>query len=92
MRFLLYRLLKDGVEFVWSDECVAAFAAAKNTITANSVTTHYDVSKSLVREYDTSVQGIGAVLSHVYPDKSIRPIVYASRALCAAESHYSKIE
>ncbi len=36
--------------------------------------------------------GIGAVLSHIMPDKQERPIAYVSRTLIAAENNYSQLE
>ena len=41
---------------------------------------------------DTSPYELGAVLSHIMPDESERPIMFTSRTLTNAERNYSKIE
>lgn len=52
---------------------------------------HYDTAKPLVLACDASPYGIGAVLSHIMPDKQERPIAYVSRTLTAAENNYSQL-
>ena len=53
---------------------------------------HYDPSRELVLACDASPYGVGAVLSHKYPDEKDRPIAFASRSLAAAERNYSQLE
>ena len=48
--------------------------------------------QNLPIKLDTSQYGLGAVLSHFYPDKSERPIAYASRTLNKHELNYSQID
>ena len=46
----------------------------------------------LIIACDTSLYGIGAALSHKYPDNSERLIAYMSKSLSSAEKNYLKIE
>jgi hypothetical protein len=65
----LYYLLKPNVKFFWSPEQNKAFANIKNNLLSKTVLTHYDTTLELVLACDASPKGIGAVLSHRFPDK-----------------------
>uniref|UniRef100_A0A183B261 RT_RNaseH_2 domain-containing protein n=1 Tax=Echinostoma caproni TaxID=27848 RepID=A0A183B261_9TREM len=48
--------------------------------------THYDPSLPITVADDTSQFGVGAVISHTFPDGSAKAIAHASRTLSAAET------
>ena len=54
--------------------------------------TIFDQNVPLKLDCNASQYGLGAVLSHVYPDKSERPIAYGSRTLNKHELNYSRID
>lgn len=88
----LNKLLGKGVRWVWSEECKRAFQALKAKLASSEVLAHYDPNLPLRLECDASAYGVGAVLSHRFPDGSERPIAYASRTLNSAERNYAQIE
>jgi hypothetical protein len=53
---------------------------------------HVDPKLPIIVDSDASHRGLGAVLSHQFPDGSIRPVCFASRVLQPAEKKYSVID
>ena len=53
---------------------------------------HYDVQLPIKLACNASAYGIGAVISHVMPDSSERPVAYGSRSLSKSEQNYSQLE
>ena len=88
----LNALLQANKKWVWSSECAKAFQAAKNHLTSAVVLTHYDSSLPITLAADASAYGVGAVISHVFPDKSERPIAFASRTLSSSEQNYAQLQ
>lgn len=88
----LYKLLKVNVKWNWSIECDSAFNKIKKLLMSSKVLVHYNAEREIRLTTDASDYGIGAVISHIMPDKSEKPIAYASRTLSAAEKKYSQIE
>ena len=88
----LHHLLKKDVPWQWTETEQDAFEKVKSLLLKDNVLVHYDPDLPLVLASDSSSYGLGAVLSHVMPDGSERPIAYASRSLSVREKKYAQIE
>jgi len=87
----LYKLLQKNVSWHWGKDQEAAFKAAKEALSSDTLLTHYDPEKKLTLTCDASPDGVGAVLSH-HDESGERPIAYASRTLNQAERNYSQLD
>lgn len=86
------RLTKQKAEFKWGDEQEKAFNLLKEKLSTEPVLCHYDPNLPMELRTDACKMGIGAILLHVYPDKSKRVISYASRQLVKREQNYHTTE
>ena len=68
-------------EFQWTPACQEGFDQLKKTLMEAPVLAYPDYSKPFILETDTSLKGLGAVLSQKGDDNEIRVITYASRSL-----------
>ena len=84
--------LREGVSWRWTKDCAKAFAEAKTLLSNAPVLAHYDPSLPIKMTGDASAYGLGAVISHTFPDGSERPIAFASRTLSSAERNYPQVE
>jgi RNase H-like domain found in reverse transcriptase/Reverse transcriptase (RNA-dependent DNA polymerase)/Integrase zinc binding domain/Integrase core domain/Zinc knuckle len=88
----LFKLLRTGVDFIWTDECGQAFKALKDKLVTAPVLAMPDYSKPFILQTDASMIGIGAALCQVYTIDSFeveKPVAYASRALRKHEKNYA---
>lgn len=81
----LNQLLHKDSQWRWSPDCNNAFAQLKALLSSSPVLVHYDPNSSLRLACDASAYGVGAVISHIMPDESEKPIAFASRTLTKAE-------
>ena len=72
----------------WNQECENAFQQLKQKLVSAEVLVHYDPSLPLRLACDASAYGVGAVISHVFPNGDERPVAYASRTLTPSERNY----
>uniref|UniRef100_UPI00109F456C uncharacterized protein K02A2.6-like n=1 Tax=Podarcis muralis TaxID=64176 RepID=UPI00109F456C len=61
-------------------------------LSSDSVLVQYSESRPLVLACDASPFGIGAVLSHRFPDGREAPLAYFSRTLSPTERNYSQLD
>ena len=88
----LYELIKDATPWSWSGACEKAFQEAKRLMAKVTVAAHYDVSLPVRLYCDASSVGVGACLTHVYPDGTERPVAYASQVLSSSQRNYAQLE
>ena len=88
----LNALLPKDSSWRWSQASQSSFDACKKALMSSTVLAHYDVNLPIKVAADASAYGIGAVLSHMNPDGSERPVAFASRTLTSSERNYSQLE
>lgn len=69
-----------------------AFNRAKEAFLSDQILAHYDTKLPLTLATDASSYGVGAILSHLYPDGTERVIQYASQTLSETQQKYSQID
>ncbi|RWS24681.1 hypothetical protein B4U80_10857 [Leptotrombidium deliense] len=74
------------------EEAQSAFDRFKDALSKQPVLIHFQDGTAILLSTDASGFGIGAILSHVFNDKSERVIAYASRSLDDNEKKYGVTE
>ena len=88
----LNQLLCHQTKWQWSQECEKSFQKLKDQLSSDQVLAHYDSTLPVRLACDASQYGVGAVISHLMPDGTERPIAYGSRTLTKAEKNYAQID
>lgn len=88
----LFQLLKKDVHWNWTNECDKAWEYVKKELVSSRVLVHYNPEMPLTLACDSSAYGVGAVISHIFPNGDSKPIAYASRTLSKSEINYSQID
>ena len=68
------------------------FRHIKELLQSGRVLTHFDDKLPLILACDASPYGLGAVLSHRFPNGEEKPVGFASRTLTKAERNYSHLD
>ncbi|XP_024890212.1 uncharacterized protein K02A2.6-like [Temnothorax curvispinosus] len=69
-----------------------AFNRARDNFKSDNVLAHFDPKLPLILATDASAYGVGAILSHRYPDGTERVLQYASQSLSATQQKYPQID
>ena len=88
----LFVLTKKGVAYEWTKQHQDVFERLKDLLTTSPILAFPNFSKGFFLATDASGIGLGAVLSQVQEDGSIRLIAYASRTLQKHEYNYGATE
>lgn len=88
----LFALLRKYVNYSWSAKCEKSFKEIKQALISHEVLTHFNAELPLKVTCDASPFGLGAILSHIGPNRVEKPIAFASQTLTAAERNYSQLE
>ena len=88
----LNQLLKKDMPWNWSVQCQASFEKITSLISSDLLLTNYDPSLEISLTTDAPEYGIGAVISHIFPDGSQKAIAHASRSMTSREKNYGQIE
>ena len=88
----LNELLRKDAKWKWTQRCQSSFEQAKQTLMSSEVLIHYNPALPIRLAGDASAYGIGAVIAHVFPDGSERPVAFASRTLTQSERNYAQVE
>jgi hypothetical protein len=83
----MYKLLKKGEKFTWSEDCEKAFVLCKKELCGNHLLAHYDSRKQIVITCDASDDGISGILSHRINGEE-KPVFFVSRTLTTTEKNY----
>ena len=59
------------------------------SLASSQVLAHYNPKLPIRIAADASVYGVGAVISHVHPDGSEKPIAFSSHTLSKSEKNYT---
>lgn len=88
----LNQLLHKNEKFVWTEKQKKAFNKAKRAFMSNQILVQFNPKLPLVLATDASPYGVGAVLSHIYPDGTEWVIQYASQTLSETQKKYAQID
>lgn len=87
----LHRLTRKKIDFVWDQNCQAAFDTLKQHLVNLPILQFPDFEKTFTLTTDASDYVLGSILSQNHKGDDL-PLAYGSRSLKDAERNYSTIE
>ncbi|XP_063825507.1 uncharacterized protein K02A2.6-like [Ostrinia nubilalis] len=88
----LHKLLRLETKWEWTIDCDIAFKKIKKEMQSDTFLVHYSTKLPIILATDASPIGVGAVISHVMPDGTERPIQMASQTLSKTQRKWSQID
>ena len=85
-------LLHKDKKWHWTKNHAKAVQVVKETLSSVDTLTHYDPKLPLTLSCDASPVGVGAVISHVFPDGKEKPTAYVSCKLTKAKTNCAQIQ
>ncbi|XP_031332739.1 uncharacterized protein K02A2.6-like [Photinus pyralis] len=85
-------LLREGVKWNWTKACENALNKIKEMMKSDNFLVHFNNNLQIILATDASPVGVGAVLSHIMPDGSEKPIQFASQSLTSSQRNWSQID
>ena len=86
----LNQLFRQDVRWNWIPACNKSLSIVKKKLVDSTLLVHYDSQLPLRLASDASAYGIGAVISHVFPNGTEQPIAFASCTLTPTEKTIHK--
>ena len=87
----LNMLTHSGGKWSWDEKCEEPFHHSKKLIYNVDILCHFDAKMPVKLACDASSYGLAAVISHVFPDGTEKPIAFASHTMTTAEHNYSQV-
>jgi hypothetical protein len=85
----LHKLLRANVSWFWRTE---QNRESKQLLSSPQVLINFNPSKPVILAIDASSHGLGAVLAHELPDRTVSPKASASHTMLSAQKNNSQLE
>ncbi|UYV74002.1 hypothetical protein LAZ67_11001790 [Cordylochernes scorpioides] len=89
LRTPLNKLLKKDTTWEWDNQCQTSFEALKESLTSQPILHLFKEGLPCQLYCDASLLGIAGVLKQQYPDGTLYPVQFYSRALRPHEKNYT---
>ena len=88
---LLSKLTKKNTAFELSGDCEESFRNLKHALVSAPVLVYpkFGPGNQFILDTDSSITGLGAILSQIQDDGTIHPVAYASRSIDKHERNHA---